>query len=104
MYAIIKTGGKQYRVQQGDILKVEKLEGEEGSEICFNDVLMYSNGEEITLGAPVIDDAMVKAHIVEQGKTKKIIVFKYKRRKGYKKTKGHRQNYTAVKIDSIELS
>ena len=103
MYAIIKTGGKQYRVQQGDTLQVEKIKGEEGSEIQFNDVLMYSDGEEITLGEPVIDTAMVKAHILDQGKKKKIIVFKYKRRKGYRRTRGHRQNYTAVKIDSIEV-
>ena len=103
MYAIIKTGGKQYRVQQGDTLQVEKLEGEEGSEIQFNDVLMYSDGEQIKLGEPVIENAMVKAHIINQGKKKKIIVFKYKRRKGYKRTRGHRQHYTAVKIDSIEV-
>ena len=103
MYAIIKTGGKQYRVQQGDTLQVEKLEGEEGSEIQFNDVLMYSDGEQIKLGEPVIENAMVKAHIIDQGKKKKIIVFKYKRRKGYKRTRGHRQHYTAVKIDSIEV-
>ncbi len=103
MYAIIKTGGKQYRVQQGDTLQVEKLEGKEGSEIQFNDVLMYSDGEKITLGEPVIETAMVKAHILDQGKKKKIIVFKYKRRKGYKRTRGHRQSYTAVKIDSIEV-
>ncbi len=103
MYAIIKTGGKQYKVEQGDILKVEKLDGEEGNEIQFNEVLMYADGEDITLGQPVIENAMVKAHIVAQGKTKKIIVFKYKRRKGYKRTKGHRQHYTAVKIDAIEV-
>ncbi len=103
MYAIIKTGGKQYRVQQGDTLQVEKIKGEEGSEIQFNDVLMYSDGEQITLGEPVIETAMVKAHILDQGKKKKIIVFKYKRRKGYRRTRGHRQNYTAVKIDSIEV-
>ncbi len=103
MYAIIKTGGKQYKVQQGDTLKVEKLQGKDGSEIQFNDVLMYSDGEQITLGEPVIENAMVKAHILDQGKNKKIIVFKYKRRKGYRRTKGHRQHYTSVKIDSIEV-
>ncbi len=103
MYAIIKTGGKQYKVQQGDTLKIEKLQGKEGNEIQFNDVLMYSDGDEITLGEPVIENAMVKAHILDQGKNKKIIVFKYKRRKGYRRTKGHRQDYTAVKIDSIEV-
>ena len=104
MYAIIKTGGKQYRVQQGDVLQVEKLEGKQGNEIQFNDVLMYSDGgDQITLGQPAIENALVKAHILDQGKSKKIIVFKYKRRKGYKRTRGHRQSYTSVKIDSIEI-
>ncbi|MEA1968512.1 MAG: 50S ribosomal protein L21 [Thermodesulfobacteriota bacterium] len=103
MYAIIKTGGKQYRVQEGDTLKVEKLEGKEGSEINFDNVLMYSDGEKITLGEPDIESAIVKGHVVEQAKDKKVIVFKYKRRKGYRKTQGHRQYYTAVKIDSIQV-
>lgn len=101
MYAVIKTGGKQYKVQEGDTLKVERLSGEEGSQIQFNDVLMYSDGEQVTLGTPVIGDAVVNAHVVEQGKSKKVLVFKYKRRKGYRKMKGHRQHYTTVKIDSI---
>ena len=103
MYAIIKTGGKQYRVQEGDTLRVEKLEGKEGSEINFDNVLMYSDGEKITLGEPEIESAVVKGHVVEQAKDKKVIVFKYKRRKGYRKTQGHRQYYTAVKIDSIQV-
>ncbi len=103
MYAIIKTGGKQYKVCQGDTLKIEKLKGIKGSEVQFDDVLMYSDGENVTLGEPVINSAVVRAHIVDQGKSKKIIVFKYKRRKGYRRTKGHRQNFTAVTIDSIEV-
>ena len=103
MYAIIKTGGKQYKVQQGETLQIEKLEGDQGSEVQFDNVLMYSDGEKITLGDPTIDNAIVRAHIVDQGKSKKIIVFKYKRRKGYRRTKGHRQNYTAVTIDSIDV-
>ena len=102
MYAVIKTGGKQYKVQEGDTLRVEKLEGTEGGEIEFNDVLMFSDGENVTLGQPAIEDAIVKGHILEQGKGKKVLIFKFKRRKGYRNLRGHRQQYTAVKIDSIQ--
>ena len=102
MYAVIKTGGKQYKVQEGDTLKVEKLEGGEGSEVEFNNVLMFSDGENLTLGQPAIEDAIVKGHIIEQGKGKKVLVFKFRRRKGYRNLRGHRQQYTAVKIDSIQ--
>ncbi len=101
MYAVIRTGGKQYKVQEDQILNVEKLEGTEGSEIEFDDVLLYSDGETVTLGNPVVDSASVKAHILEQGRSKKQLVFKYKRRKGYRKMKGHRQYFTQIKIDSI---
>jgi len=101
MYAVIRTGGKQYRVHEDQILKVEKLEGTEGSQIEFDDILMYSDGETITLGSPKVENASVKAHILEQGKGKKQLVFKYKRRKGYRKMKGHRQLYTEIKIESI---
>lgn len=101
MYAVIKTGGKQYKVQEGETLRVEKLEGETGSKIEFNDVLLYSDGENVKLGAPTIENAVVSAEIVEQAKAKKVLVFKYKRRKGYRKMKGHRQHYTAVKIGAI---
>ncbi len=103
MYAVIKTGGKQYKVQEGDTLRVEKLEGVEGGEVEFNDVLMFSDGENVTLGQPAIEDALVKGHILEQGKGKKVLVFKFKRRKGYRNLRGHRQQYTAVKIDSIQV-
>jgi large subunit ribosomal protein L21 len=101
MYAVIRTGGKQYKVQENQILKVEKLEGTEGSEIEFNDVLLYSDGETITMGTPVVDNAVVRAHVVEQGRGRKQLVFKYKRRKGYRKMQGHRQEYTQIKIASI---
>lgn len=103
MYAVIKTGGKQYKVHEEQILKVEKLDGTEGSEIEFDNILMYSDGETITLGAPKIETASVKAHILDQGKGKKQLVFKYKRRKGYRKMRGHRQHYTEIKIDSITV-
>ena len=101
MYAVIRTGGKQYKVQEEQILKVEKLEGTEGSQIEFDDILMYSDGEVVTLGTPKLENAIVKAHIIEQGRGKKQLVFKYKRRKGYRKMQGHRQHYTEIKIESI---
>ncbi len=103
MYAVIRTGGKQYRVHEEQILKVEKLEGTEGSQIEFDDVLMYSDGETITLGSPKVENALVKAHILDQGKGKKTLVFKYKRRKGFRRMKGHRQQYTEIKIESISV-
>lgn len=102
MYAIIASGGKQYKVRQGDILKVEKITGEVGSPVAFDKVLMYSDGETATVGQPVLDNIAVKGHIVGQGKAKKILVFKYKRRKRYRRKRGHRQRFTAIKIDSIE--
>ncbi|WP_321491728.1 50S ribosomal protein L21 [uncultured Desulfobacter sp.] len=101
MYAVIRTGGKQYKVHEDQVLKIEKLEGSEGTEVEFNDVLLYSDGETITLGAPQIENASVKAFIVEQGRSKKQLVFKYKRRKGYRKMRGHRQHYTEIRINSI---
>ena len=102
MYAIVNTGGKQYKVSQGDILRVEKIPGEIGNPVSFDKVLMFSDGENVNIGQPVLDNVAVKGHIVEQGKAKKIIVFKYKRRKRYRRKRGHRQPYTAIKIDSIE--
>ena len=102
MYAIVKTGGKQYKVREGDILRVEKLTGEVGNEISFEDVLLYSDGETVTVGQPKVSDVTVSGHIVAQDKSKKIIVFKYKRRKRYRRKQGHRQQYTSVRIDSIQ--
>jgi len=102
MYAIVKSGGKQYKVAQGQILRVETIPGDIGSEITFNDVLMVSTGDTVSVGNPVMTDAAVTGRIVEQGRSKKVLVFKYKRRKRYRRTRGHRQNYTAVQIDSIQ--
>ena len=102
MYAVIKTGGKQYKVEEGTVLQVEKLEQNEGDSVEFNDVLMYSDGENVTLGNPLVEKAIVTAHIVKQAKDKKVLVFKYKRRKGYRKMRGHRQFFTEIKIDSIK--
>ena len=102
MYAIVNTGGKQYKIQHGDVLRVEKIPGEVGSPVSFDKVLMFSDGENVNIGRPVLDNVAVKGHIVDQGKGKKIIVFKYKRRKRYRRKLGHRQQYTEIKIDSIE--
>ena len=101
MYAIVSSGGKQYKVQKGEILRVEKISGDIGASVSFDKVLMFSNGENVNIGQPVLENVAVNGHIVEQGKAKKIIVFKYKRRKGYRRKQGHRQQYTAVEIDNI---
>ncbi|HCS75403.1 MAG TPA: 50S ribosomal protein L21 [Clostridiales bacterium] len=101
MYAVIKTGGKQYKVQEGDIIRVEKLDVEEGSVVQFKDVLAVSNDEGLRVGAPVVDGAVVEANVLNQGKAKKIIVFKYKAKKDYRKKQGHRQPYTQVQITKI---
>ena len=103
MYAVVNTGGKQYKVQAGDVLRVEKMPGDVGSPVTFDKVLMVADGEEINVGQPVLENTSVKGTIVEQGKAKKIIVFKYKRRKRFRRKQGHRQTFTAVKIDSIDV-
>lgn len=102
MYAVVATGGKQYRVEAGEILRVEKLDGDIGAEVAFDQVLMLGDGENVRVGRPVVEGASVKGRIVEQGKSKKIIVFKFKRRKRYRRKQGHRQLFTAVRIDTIE--
>ena len=101
MYAVIKTGGKQYKVSAGDLLKIEKLEGAVGDTIELDEVLMVG-GEEVKIGTPLLPNAKVTAVIVEQGKDKKILVFKSKRRKNYRKKYGHRQPLTRLKITNIE--
>ncbi len=102
MYAIIQTGGKQYRVAPGDVLRVERLPGERGDEVNLDQVLLVtSDGGEVKVGTPLVANASVKGQIVRQGKAKKILVFKKKRRKGFKKTQGHRQLFTAVQIQEI---
>ena len=102
MYAVVRTGGKQYLVSEGDFFKVEKLPGEIGSKIVFDDVLMVSKDGDVRVGAPTVAGSKVTGTIVEQGREKKIIVFKIKRRQGYRKKLGHRQYYTGVKVASIE--
>ena len=101
MYAIIKTGGKQYRVSPGQTLRVEKLDGAVGDSVALDEVLLVGGEGETRVGQPRVDGVTVNAEIVEQGKAKKIIVFKKKRRKGYHKKQGHRQLYTSLKITEI---
>ena len=101
MYAVIVTGGKQYKVSEGDTLFVEKIEAEEGSAVTFDQVLMVGEGEDVKVGAPTVAGATVEASVVENGKGKKVIVYKYKRKTGYHKKNGHRQQFTKVKIEKI---
>ena len=102
MYAVIQTGGKQYRVAPGDIVKVEKLSGNVGDSIAFDKVLLTSDGENVSLGNPYLPEARVLGQIARHGKNRKIIVFKYKRRKGYRKKHGHRQEFSLIRIENIE--
>ncbi len=102
MYAVIETGGKQHKVTEGEVLKIDKLPAEPGAEVVFDKVMMVkTDGDAAKIGAPYLENASVKAEVLEQGKHKKIIVFKYKRKKNYQRKQGHRQKYTAVRITSI---
>ena len=101
MYAVIVTGGKQYKVAEGDTLFVEKLNAEEGSAVTFDQVLMVGEGDSVTVGAPMVDGAKVEAKVVKNGKAKKIYVFKMKRKKNERTKKGHRQPYTKIEITKI---
>ncbi len=101
MFAVIKTGGKQYRVQQGDVLEIEKLDIEAGKKVTFDEVLLVENNGETLIGTPYVDKVQVKAVVLESFKDQKVIVFKKKRRKQYKRKTGHRQQLTRVKIEEI---
>ena len=100
-YAIIQTGGKQYRVSEGDVLSVEKLAAETGKETTFSDVLLVVNGDKVNFGAPLVSGASVKAEVMDQYKDDKVIAFKFRRRKGYHRTVGHRRQLTKLKITKI---
>jgi large subunit ribosomal protein L21 len=102
MYAVVSTGGKQYKVQKGETLRIEKIPGDVGGKVTLDKVLLIADGENIRVGQPMIEKAAVQASIVEQDRAKKILVFKYKRRKRYRRKAGHRQPYTAIRIDGIE--
>ena len=101
MYAIIETGGKQYKVQEGDFIFVEKLDVEAGAAVTLDKVLVVADGDDVKVGAPLVDGATVEASVVKNGKEKKIIVYKYKAKKGYHKKQGHRQPYTKLEIKKI---
>ncbi|MDR7870267.1 MAG: 50S ribosomal protein L21 [Tissierellaceae bacterium] len=101
MYAVIETGGKQYRVQEGDTLFVEKLEAEVGETVSFDKVLILSKEGELLAGKPYVEGVKVEGNVVEQGKAKKIVVFKYKAKKNIRKKTGHRQPFTKIKIEKI---
>jgi len=101
MYAIIETGGKQYDVRVGDTIKIEKLEADPGTNVTFDKVLLVSDEGASKIGAPYVDGVTVTASVLAQGKAKKVIVYKYKSKKGYHKKKGHRQPYTSLKIEAI---
>ena len=101
MYAVIKTGGKQYRVSAGEKLRVEALPKEVGAEVLLDQVLMIGEGESVRVGQPMLAGAAVKATVVSHGRGDKVMIFKMRRRKNYHRTQGHRQNYTELKIDDI---
>jgi large subunit ribosomal protein L21 len=101
MYAIIKSGGKQYKVQSGEQLRVESLKGDVGSAVSFEEVLLVGTGDAVKVGAPLVSGAKVKATVVSHGRGDKVKIFKMRRRKHYQKTQGHRQNFTEVRIDDI---
>ena len=103
MYAVIETGGKQYRVQPGDTVVVEKIPGNEGDAVEFDHVLLLSDDENVAVGRPIIEGARVTGRIVDQGRAPKLIVYKFKRRKNYRKKNGHRQPFTAVQISDVVI-
>lgn len=103
MYAVFKTGGKQFRAEPGTRLQVPTLEAEAGDTITFDEVLLAGDGDDVSIGQPVVDGATVKAEVLGHGRTKKVIVFKRKRRKGYRRKQGHRQGFTEIRIEEIAL-
>ncbi|PID75740.1 MAG: 50S ribosomal protein L21 [Deltaproteobacteria bacterium] len=103
MYAIVRTGGKQYQVACGDRVRVEKLNGQVGDTVDLTDVLLVADGDDVRVGQPLLENARVSAKIAEQGRGRKVIVFKKKRRKGYRLKQGHRQSFTGLLIEKIDL-
>ncbi|MDE2772794.1 MAG: 50S ribosomal protein L21 [Gemmatimonadota bacterium] len=103
MYAVFQTGGKQFRAEPGDRIRVPSLEAEPGETITFERVLVASNGSDVSIGAPLVDGASVTAEVVRHGRDKKVVVFRRKRRKGYRRKKGHRQGFTEVRVSQVVL-
>jgi large subunit ribosomal protein L21 len=101
MYAIFRSGGRQYEARPGQVVKVEKISGEIGENVTIDEVLLFSDGEKLQVGRPLIEGVAVKATIIEQGRLPKIVIFKHKRRKDYRKRQGHRQAYTAMRVENI---
>jgi large subunit ribosomal protein L21 len=101
MYAVVKTGGKQYKVAAGEKLRIEQIAGDVGSEVVLDQVLMLADGDAVTLGTPLVSGASVKATVLAHGRGDKVRIFKLRRRKHYQKRQGHRQNYTEIKIEAI---
>ena len=101
MYAVIRTGGKQYRVEEGSVLRVEKLDADEGDTVEFDQVLLVGEGADVTVGSPLVSGGKVTATVESQGRGRKIDVIKFKRRKGYRRQYGHRQHYTQVRVTGI---
>jgi large subunit ribosomal protein L21 len=103
MYAVVRTGGKEYRISKGDVIRVEKLEGKVGDPVKLSHVLMVSDGAETRVGEPQLSQAVVTGEIVQQVKGQKTLIFKMKRRKNYRRLRGHRQNYTSIKVNDIQV-
>jgi large subunit ribosomal protein L21 len=101
-YAVVRTGGKQYRVSEGDVVRIEKLVGEVGEKVTLSDVLFVGGNGDVKIGAPLVANATVTAEIINQGRSKKVLVFKKKRRKSYSRQRGHRQHHTTLKIIGID--
>jgi len=104
MYAVIETGGKQYRVSEGDVVRVERLASTVGDEVSISEVHLVADGDKVQVGRPMVDGASVTGTIIEEGRGRKLIAYKKKRRKGYKRKIGHRQNFHALRIDKIVVS
>jgi large subunit ribosomal protein L21 len=104
MYAVVKTGGKEYRISKGDIIRVEKLEGKAGDQVALKDVLMVSQEDQVRFGTPRLTNVVVMGEIIQKMKGRKILTYKMKKRKNYRRLKGHRQTYTYLKVNDISLS
>jgi large subunit ribosomal protein L21 len=104
MYAVVKTGGKEYRISQGDLIRVEKMEGKVGDQVTMKDILMVSHEGQVQVGNPLLANAVITGEIVQQVRGKKVLIYKMKRRKNYRRTKGHRQTYTYIRVNDISLS
>ncbi len=104
MYAVIMSGGKQYRVSEGDVVRVEQLAADSGAQVEFKDVLLVKTDEKTYIGRPMVEGASVQGTVAENAQGEKVLVFKYKKKKQYKRTRGHRQHYSEVRIDKISLS